>query len=169
MRSYWMKIGVGCLAIAFGGALLLGGRADGKTPKSKDRLPENSRLTVHEWGTFLSMQGSDGVSLGGMVDSEEALPLFVESREDPKSRVRSLIRQKMETPVTYFYTDQPQAVEVRVDMPQGILTHWFPVAFELGPNDARGKRAATEGSFINWGKIQLIPDPGVKYRAADLS
>ena len=26
-------------------------------------------LIVHEWGSFLSVQGSDGVTLGGIIDS----------------------------------------------------------------------------------------------------
>src|SRR5687767_5960008 len=63
-------------------------------------------LVVHEWGTFLSVQGPDGVSLGGMVDSEEDLPQFVEERTSKESWTRAIMRQKMETPVTYFYTDQ---------------------------------------------------------------
>jgi hypothetical protein len=32
--------------------------------------------------------------------------------------------QKMETPVTYFYTDRPMTAFVKVDMPRGLLTHW---------------------------------------------
>src|SRR5205085_12568968 len=84
-----------------------------------------SDLIVHEWGTFLSVQGSDGVTLGGMVDSEEVLPSFVEGR-GLASWQRSRIYSKMETPVTYFYTDRPRDVQVRIDMPKGILTHWYP-------------------------------------------
>ena len=41
---------------------------------------------VHEWGTFLSVQGSDGATLGGMVDSEENLPRFVRERAGRLSR-----------------------------------------------------------------------------------
>src|SRR5437588_12223181 len=76
---------------------------------------------VHEWGTFLSVQGSDGVTLGGMVDSEEALPAFVRQR-DLGGRSRASFYSKMETPVTYFYTDRPRDVQVRVEMPGGLLT-----------------------------------------------
>src|SRR5262245_59034964 len=73
-------------------------------------------LIVHEWGTFLSVQGSDGVTLGGMVASEEVLPAFVEARSISTWQ-RTKIFSKMETPVTYFYTDRPRVVNVRVDMP----------------------------------------------------
>ncbi|HVR75832.1 MAG TPA: hypothetical protein VMT52_15985 [Planctomycetota bacterium] len=113
-------------------------------------------LVVHEWGTFLSVQGPDGVSLGGMVDSEEDLPVFVEERTNKESWVRALMRQKMETPVTYFYTDHEMTVECRVDMPHGVLTHWFPSVFKLGP----GKHSdpTPSSTFLDWGPVHLIPD-----------
>jgi hypothetical protein len=41
---------------------------------------------IHEWGTFLSVQGSDGATLGGMVDPEENLPRFVRERAGRLSR-----------------------------------------------------------------------------------
>src|SRR5262249_10430440 len=87
---------------------------------------------VHEWGTFLAVQGSDGVTLGGMVDSDEVLPAFVEAL-GPLSVRRLNMTCKMETPVTYFYTDRPRTVQVRVDMPRGLLTHWYPFVKEFGP------------------------------------
>src|SRR5260370_34663097 len=43
------------------------------------------------------------------------------------------MRLKMETPVTYFYTDRPCDVQVRVVMPQGIMTHWYPAVRYFGP------------------------------------
>lgn len=38
----------------------------------------------------------------------------------------SVITQKMETPVIYFYADQAQAVSVNVKFPEGIITETFP-------------------------------------------
>ena len=74
-------------------------------------------FVVHEWGTFTSMQGTDGVTLEGLQHEEEGLPSFVYSR----SKVRDCplrdkgykglevpvtnVTRKMETPVTYFYSD----------------------------------------------------------------
>src|SRR5262249_10325003 len=75
----------------------------------------DGRLIVREWGTFLSVQGSDGGTLGGMVDSEERLPIFVRERTLDGGN-RACWFQKMETPVTYFYVDRPRTVRVRVDM-----------------------------------------------------
>src|SRR5439155_14266904 len=95
------------------------------SPGNRPTAATSGEFVVHEWGTFLSVQGSDGVTLGGMVDSDEALPPFVESRSIAAWR-RSLMRIKGETPVTYFYTDRPRVVQVKVDMPEGVLTHWYP-------------------------------------------
>ena len=48
-------------------------------PVEKAPPAEKNKLIVHEWGTFLTVQGSNGATLGGMVASEEVLPPFVES------------------------------------------------------------------------------------------
>ena len=61
--------------------------------------PPPEKLVVHEWGTFLTVQGSDGVTLGGMVDSEESLPGFVMERtesaqERSQTRSRSSMRRR---------------------------------------------------------------------------
>ena len=54
---------------------------------------ESSRLVVHEWGTFLAMNGSDGVSLDGMYHEEHSLPAFVlDQRHLPQSHPRACAR-----------------------------------------------------------------------------
>jgi hypothetical protein len=122
-----------------------------RSPAATDPDP----LIVHEWGTFLSVQGSDGVTLGGMVDSDEVLPSFVEER-GVASWQRAHLFSKMETPVTYFYTKRPRDVQVRVDMPKGILTHWFPNVCLYGPKPTAGGPA--EGGYLDWCNIHLIPE-----------
>jgi len=130
-------------------------------------------LIVHEWGTFTSMQGSDGVTLEGLQHEEERLPHFVYSRtevrecplrdygykglEVPVERVT----QKMETPVIYFHTDAPRRLDVRVDFVDGLLTQWYPVSDLLGPpENAVGEGpldlSTVERSFLTW-EIDLIP------------
>src|SRR5262249_18072895 len=47
-----------------------------------------------------------------------------ESRDVP---VRS-VRSKMETPVVYFYSSEARRVNLKVEFPNGLLTHWFPNA-----------------------------------------
>src|SRR3989442_13959778 len=93
-------------------------------------LSDSGKLIVHEWGTFTSFAGSDGISLEFRPLVTSDLPLFVLDRVKQanlfdqrfeagdrsvytsKSVVRSL--QRMETPVTYFYTDRQRVVDVTV-------------------------------------------------------
>jgi hypothetical protein len=91
-----------------------------------------SDMVVHEWGTFLAMNGSDGVSLEGMYHEEHALPAFVHARGRDQLRVRSAII-KGETPVIYFYAKRPERVGVRVGFPGGIWTQWYPQAGLVAP------------------------------------
>jgi hypothetical protein len=98
-------------------------------------------LTVHEWGTFTFVQGSDGVTLDGLTQDDADLPPFVVRR----GAGRRPARTKMETPVTYFYTPVERTVRVSVDFPGGALTHWFPRADASVP------------SRLDWGTVALVP------------
>src|SRR2546422_9482704 len=71
---------------------------------------QKSEFVVHEWGTFTSVQGSDGTVLEGLQHEEEPLPDFVHARaaitnDHGKGLTMPAIHvtQKMETPVIYFY------------------------------------------------------------------
>lgn len=92
----------------------------------------SSDLIVHEWGTFLGMSGSDGVSLDGMYHEEHALPAFVHSRSRDQLRL-PMVDLKGETPVIYFYTKIRQHVRVRVDFPRGVWTQWYPQVSGVNP------------------------------------
>ncbi len=90
-------------------------------------------FTLHEWGTFTSVSGSDGVLLPGLQQEEEPLPNFVHSHEGMgphfvKGWIRPLhnVTIKMETPVIYFYTDQPFEAHVHVGFNGGSISQWFP-------------------------------------------
>lgn len=99
---------------------------------------EPSKLVVHEWGTFTSIAGANGVALEyrpltGVSD----LPSFVYTSMDPDRRgVRGASHGKdglwgnarMETPVIYFYSDREQKVDVKVDFPKGKITEYYPRA-----------------------------------------
>lgn len=97
---------------------------------------------VHEWGTYTSLQGSDGAQLPGMHYEEESLPAFVYGRippmpgQPPSKDVESLlldgITQKLETPVIYFY-GAPSRVDVTVDFPRGVISQWYPNATAFAP------------------------------------
>jgi hypothetical protein len=100
---------------------------------AKPAVPD---LVVHEWGTFLAMQGSDGVTLDGMYHEEHALPAFVHARSRDQLHLPSAIL-KGETPVIYFYTSTPQRVRVGVRFPAGVWTQWYPQASVLAPTFAQ--------------------------------
>lgn len=119
-------------------------------------------LIVHEWGTFLSVQGSDGNTLGGMVESDENLPGFVLSRNQEgweRSVARKNYISKMETPVTYFYTDRPRLVQFEASMPQGLLTHWYPSIRSMQPDFQKGEKLSlNQGSKIDFGRFWIHPE-----------
>lgn len=122
-----------------------------------------SGLEVHEWGTFTSMQGTDGVDLEGLDHEEEALPAFVHNlaalrraaapapTPTPKPPFKPPFKpphgvptkgidfdvegvtQKMETPVIYFHTREAQKVQVHVEFERGLLTQYYPMPSALTP------------------------------------
>src|SRR5437867_5927077 len=74
---------------------------------------QQTDFIAHEWGTFTSVQGADGVQLEWNPAIKNELPKFVYDRarpgdaaQDPpflgKSSLATL--QRMETPVIYFYS-----------------------------------------------------------------
>ena len=61
--------------------------------RRRDRSRSRADLVVHEWGTFLAMNGSDGVGLDGMYHEEHALPGFVHARSRDQLRLPSVVAQ----------------------------------------------------------------------------
>jgi len=130
-------------------------------PSSAQRTNVDAHLVVHEWGTFTSIAGKQGVSvewrpLAGASD----LPSFVYTSADAtsgrgnrsgkpcnKCSLEALIR--METPVLYFYTDRETDVSVRVDFPKGKITEWYPAA--------RLVRTTNSDGSIDWGRFTVVP------------
>src|SRR4051794_23789806 len=133
--------------------LLCGGSPPGEAKPQSD-------LVVHEWGTFLAMSGSDGVSLDGMYHEEHALPGFVHARSRDQLRWRSIFT-KGETPVIYFYTGKVQNASVEVKFPKGVWTQWYPQAAFVLPRLASLPVPATatprDGRIV-W-NVQITPAP----------
>jgi hypothetical protein len=102
------------------------------SPPAGDR--NDAPLVVHEWGTFLTMNGSDGVVLDSMYHEEHALPGFVHAVSEDQLRDSGVLL-KGETPVIYFYTQRPRTVHVQVKFPRGIWTQWYPQAYVLDRRD----------------------------------
>lgn len=95
-------------------------------------------FVVHEWGTNTVVVGSDGSMQRGLHHEEEDLPAFVYDRT--KSELaRDPTNVKMETPVTYFYSDEPLIATATVTFPKGIFTQWYPHVAGYSPFVLRGK------------------------------
>src|SRR5688500_16778833 len=142
-------------------------RAGGPAPVPPDPL------VVHEWGTFTSVHGVDGVGLEGLQHEEETLPSFVYSRDEVRAcplrrqgwkglevPVENVTR-KMETPVIYVHSKTPRSLRVRVDFVGGLITQWYPVTDLLGPPelacDAGPLDLATvTRSFLEW-DVEVLP------------
>lgn len=149
-------------------------------------IPENptavksvsgSALTVHEWGTFTTFAGSNGVQLEFRPLLDSDLPDFVLDRQRQAGALSLFTKGsisaplRMETPVTYFYTDQPRQVRVRVDFPQGLLTEFYPPVRTMEPAYTAKRPAALGPSSLDWGEITLIPQNSLELPLgnADLS
>ena len=122
-------------------------------------------LIIHEWGTFLGMNGSDGVSLDGMYHEEHALPAFVHSRSRDQLRLPFAFL-KGETPVIYFYTQHRQQVSLRVGFPRGVWTQWYPQASRVSPNLVQNAQSPDRlsGGRICW-QAEVIPTSAVNWAA----
>ncbi len=140
--------------------------AQGTAPAPK------SPFVVHEWGTFTSMVGSDGLVLEGLQHEEERLPGFVhelaslEAIAGSRGRVLKFpatrVTQKMETPVIYFHTAEPKSnVRVTVEFPKGLLTQFYPIPMLIAPTIDRQRKTPIDlskigDSFMQW-NVDLIP------------
>src|SRR5262245_10897071 len=90
-------------------------------PAPTESDARTGRFVVHEWGTFTNVVGSDGTIQPGLHHEEEDLPPFVADRMTQGQVTPSLIQQKMETPVTYFYAPASRRVSVKVGFPRGLF------------------------------------------------
>lgn len=105
---------------------------------SADSEPLNDYI-AHEWGTFTSVSGSDGVQLDGLFLEEEKLPKFVKELQIPIGKLKFQgmglpdfnirgVNIKMETPVIYFYSEKEGNVDVNVKFKGGIVNQWYPAS-----------------------------------------
>ena len=155
-------------SLVFGGFLLLQG--------AESNISQPA-YTVHEWGTFTSVAGKDGMALdwhpfGGPTD----LPCFVHRFQiGYKASLTGKVR--METPVIYFYTPREMTARVRVSFPNGFITEWFPAATQVArgigsgsnPNTGNVSRSGVrepkrgEPDSIEWPEVKLEPGAAVHY------
>src|SRR5436190_2157956 len=99
-----------------------------------DAKPSPNDLVVHEWGTFTSIAGKNGVAIDWRpLNGSSDLPKFVYKENDEKGfrgtykaklngKDMLLVKVRMETPVIYFYTKNEMDVSVNVNFPEGKIT-----------------------------------------------
>lgn len=135
-----------------------------------DNKGPQSTFTLHEWGTFTSIAGANGMALkwqpfGGPTD----LPCFVHRFQvGYKANLSGKVR--LETPVIYFYAPQAMTARVHVAFPKGYITEWYPnathVARPIGSGNipstgdvprGPGMRAPDEGEpdSIEWPEVHI--------------
>jgi hypothetical protein len=118
-------------------------------------------LTVQEWGTYTSVEASDGHPLGGVHHVDEALPPWVHSRNWTRRDAyffESLPEeplQQLETPVLYFWSTEKTAVRVDVRFPEGVVGEWYPDASAFAP--AVGGCTEIAGGSMRW-DVTVDPD-----------
>ena len=149
----------GCL-IALTIAIAVGLKLSrGSNPASKAArrvLPGDTSLIVHEWGTFTSIAGKDGVALEWRpLNGSTDLPSFVHTVQEavkglrhPSLKADLAATVRMETPVLYFYSGSEMDVSVKVDFPKGKITEWYPQARDVGTS-------------IDWGRLKIMPGAAV--------
>jgi len=142
----------------------LGGSAIITLNNADNRIAQPTGLTIHEWGTFTSIAGKDGMAVDWQpLDGPTDLPCFVYRFEHgAKGNLGGTVR--METPVIYFYGPGAASADVRVTFPNGFITEWYPRANRVatfigsgmprkGP-DVRQPRAH-EPDSIEWSHVEL--------------
>jgi hypothetical protein len=119
-------------------------------------------IVAHEWGTFTSVAMDTGAPArwapwAGPAD----LPCFVHRFSQRwKLELSGLVR--METPVIYFYAQQPANLSVNVAFPKGLVTEWYPEASKVkapvvSNNSNTGPLPVTpEGGGIHW-EVDVLP------------
>jgi len=129
---------------------------------------------AHEWGTFTSVQGSDGNPIPwDPFEGPSDLPGFVFRRQVPTLNTDVLCTraakfrqldiktgawlQRMETPVIYFHSRDALDVDVHVRFPQGLLTEWFPQVSSFGPvSGVDDVLASSRESHLRWLRVRVF-------------
>ena len=117
-------------------------------------------LVTHEWGTFTSVAREDGTAVEwAPLLGPGDLPCFVtRDQQIRKVALRGLVR--METPVLYFYAQQPTTLSVHVDFPQGLITEWYPNPL---PTARQRQTVRDSANGIEWKQVQVIPGTDLSY------
>src|SRR5688572_5239126 len=149
-------------------------RVDGKARSQRETdNRKGAHFIVHEWGTFTSFSGSDAVKLEFRPLVDVDLPRFVLDRgrqegiPNPLLKSNYRVFQRMETPVTYFYSDREREARVKVGFPQGLLTEFYPpVERQLPKFNIFGREPLT-GAELDWGEVWIVPEDRLQVNLGD--
>ena len=125
-----------------------------------------SGYVVHEWGTFTDIQGADGVQKEWTPLVTPDLPSFVYDRYTlpGQKKIAGILiggkaalitRQRMETPVLYFYSERERTVDVSVQFPKGTVTEWYPLR-AAGGNPIL-PIADPSKPALRWSELKILP------------
>jgi hypothetical protein len=124
----------------------------------------NPDLTAHEWGTFTSIAGGDGLAVEwSPLNASADLPSFVEHLNGAQFKAGLRGKVRMETPVLYFYSPRETAVSVKVRFAKGLITEWYPRAsrVEPDPNRVLDREALFHrriSGSIEWNSVTVSPN-----------
>src|SRR5437016_6573255 len=124
-----LRITITCL-LALAVLVFIGVKRSARHTRTNSKAAAGNDLIVHEWGTFTSIAGKDGIALewrplNGLSD----LPKFVHTIQKegdglrhPPGKAELTAAVRIETPVLYFYSEDEMDVDVKVDFPKGKIT-----------------------------------------------
>jgi len=152
-----MKYVIPALSVC-GAVLLMGAEFPFTTPAA---------LTAHEWGTFTSIAGNDGMAVDWEpLDGPTDLPCFVH-RFEFGAKALFMAKVRMETPVIYLYGPEGSTASVRVTFPHGYITEWYPIATRVATYLGSGmpprgpevrQPYKNEPDSIEWPEVRLARD-----------
>jgi hypothetical protein len=137
------------------------------------RAGADKDYVAHEWGTFTSVQGADGIPQPWHPLITSELPAFVYNHTGslgsvPSDRPNSYLGkesyialQRLETPVIYFYSDGEQMVNATVQFPHGQITEWYPSAAARPVVDGTNPAPMRNGQF-QWRNVRVLANSPAK-------
>lgn len=137
------------------------------TLRAQEDAVSQPKLTVHEWGTFTVLEGSDGnviqwyQSPANLTD----LPSFVQRKisvggKSGTGQIGWMDTVRMETPVLYFYPEREMEVSVTAGFPNGRITEVFPPAVTTANGESYWK-----GHLLPPNSPELANIPGASDKA----
>jgi hypothetical protein len=126
--------------------------------------PIDLDLTAHEWGTFTSIAGGDGLAeKWSTLNGSAVLPHFVDHVSGPQAKAGLLGTARMETPVLYFYSPHEVTVSVKVKFSKGLITEWYLQASRVKPDpekvlDREALYRRHGGGSIAWDSVTVSPN-----------